>query len=354
MQAKSSDSQSLGTKASPSLGEAHDWLSYMPRAIPGHVSADGQSSDPYRVQQQLPILLRIPPSTHAPLFAHRQWRSGLVMSDIIHSGILPLHGNRILELGAGTGLPSILCAAQPNVQRVVVTDYDEPTLLHRLKENVMSNPGIGNKIRVRGHAWGVNVDDLRDEMGRALSHSAAENDKADVILLADCLWDRFSHAPLLRTLTSLLSKDGNARIYIVSGLHTGREVLWSFMQAAHRLGLAVVPMPGADDWPSLSEWNEASIEGQGTAQHDAVAHVLELGLAFLDEEEESGHPLSVKDASSEAVEAERHPRTIKVHEPRLNGNRRKFRTRERDEEKKEVGGVKERNKWICAWAMGWR
>lgn len=110
------------------------------------------------------------------------------MSDILHSRMLPLAGARVLELGAGTALPSILCARDQDVQRIVVTDYDEASLLQRMRENVEANTFSDKRLRVRGHTWGVNVDDLRDEMGKpSISNTQAENDTADVILLADCL-----------------------------------------------------------------------------------------------------------------------------------------------------------------------
>lgn len=58
------------------------------------------------------------------------------------------------------------------------------------------------------------------------------------VLCADVLWDAFSHPALIKTLCSVLSRtDPSARIIVISGLHTGRGPLASFLRRAAALGL---------------------------------------------------------------------------------------------------------------------
>jgi predicted nicotinamide N-methyase len=134
-----------------------------------------------------PITLLVPPATLPLLFAHRQWRAGLLLSDfLLHSASSSIVGDkRVLELGAGTGLPSI-CAARAGAASVVCTDYAECGLVARLRENVARNAAataIGTRVSVAGHTWGKGIDDLLD----LLPASQGRAEGADVVLLADCL-----------------------------------------------------------------------------------------------------------------------------------------------------------------------
>lgn len=85
------------SKAHPSLGDPGDEVEYYPL-------------HPFQpVPDELPpvILVKVPPAEIPNIFAHRQWRAGMLMSDFIYADILQLDHCDILELGAGTGLPSI-------------------------------------------------------------------------------------------------------------------------------------------------------------------------------------------------------------------------------------------------------
>lgn len=47
-------------------------------------------------------------------------------------------GRKILELGAGGGLPSIVCAAA-GAEKVVITDYPDQALVDNIRFNVETN-----------------------------------------------------------------------------------------------------------------------------------------------------------------------------------------------------------------------
>ena len=61
----------------------------------------------------------------------------------------------MLELGAGAGLPGITAALEGS-ELVVLSDYDSPTLLTNLRQNVEDNiPELLHpKVKVEGHIWG--------------------------------------------------------------------------------------------------------------------------------------------------------------------------------------------------------
>ena len=52
-------------------------------------------------------------------------------------------GSRVLELGAGAGLPSIVCALA-GASRVVITDYPDEELIQNIRWNVDHNVSEGS------------------------------------------------------------------------------------------------------------------------------------------------------------------------------------------------------------------
>jgi nicotinamide N-methyltransferase len=90
------------------------------------------------------------------LFAHYLWNSAILLADMISSGLAPVYGETVLELGAGAGLPGILAALE-GAELVVLSDYDSPPLLSNLSHNVEQNvpevlkPTVKVQSYIRGH-----------------------------------------------------------------------------------------------------------------------------------------------------------------------------------------------------------
>jgi EEF1A N-terminal glycine/lysine methyltransferase len=132
---------------------------------------------------------------------------------------------RVLELGAGAGLPSILCAKTYEEIHVVVSDYPDKLLIQTLEENV-KNTGVNEKCRAVGYAWGTDAQDLlKTANNQAL-------DGFDVILAADTLWNSETHGLLADSFKKTLRRTEQARIHLVAGLHTGRWALQRFLDIA--------------------------------------------------------------------------------------------------------------------------
>lgn len=226
-------------------------------------------------------------------------------------------------------------------KQTVVTDYDSPPIVSLLQRNVRANiPKSLDRVRVAGHTWGVAMDDVVELLPRAM-----QSQLFDVVLLADCIWDHLSHAGLLKSISSLLAKRTTSRIYMVAGLHTGRDRITSFLRRAYRAGLELTPLQLKSDcdWMITARESEevqiATQEAQLLKDDDALRRapelVLELGVGGGDER-------GVDETVWEAKQ------------PRLDGRRRTFLHRQRAEEAQEVGGVKERNRWITMSALRWR
>lgn len=278
-------------------------------------------------EEDAPVLpIMIPETTIYMLFAHRQWRAGMLLADAIFAGAIPLDGQYVLELGAGTGLPAISAALTQHPRKVIVTDYDDASIVQALRANAASaaaaNPSRPMaSLSVAGHTWGQRIDDVLDLLPCMPKEPSPH---FSVILLADCVWERFSHDVLLKSITHLLARTEMARVYMVAGLHTGRSTLVQFFRRALEAGLQLVPLPHAELWPShcIEEESDSSLPGS--------EHVLELQVGG-DWDDAAG-----ADQSG----------------PCLTGVRRLFRTA-RPTDSADDETIQQRNHWLTVSSMAW-
>jgi len=176
-------------------GDAHTALLYTSPLLP----------KPLRIQLADP-----PAEDERQLFGHYLWNASLLAAEFIEAGtvgvssssteqrgsaltraleegIFNVKDKRVVELGAGTALPSMM-AALLGAKSVTVTDYPSDALLATLRGNVERNVRRGNgpkggeagfceDVVVSGHAWGETADEFA--VGR--KHAF------DVVIAADCL-----------------------------------------------------------------------------------------------------------------------------------------------------------------------
>ena len=186
----------------------------------------------------LEITLSVPDTQkeHWSLHASTIWVSALYVADHISELDLPANETsspdtntrplRLIELGAGSGLPSILIAkCYPHIS-VIASDFPDAKLIHTLRENVMRN-NVAQNCTVVPHAWGTDP-------------SALLPPPADIVLAADTLWDPAHHAAQLRTICAVLARTPAARAHLVAGLHTGKYTLDAFFRAARAAGLVIM------------------------------------------------------------------------------------------------------------------
>ncbi|KAM0237265.1 hypothetical protein ACHAPO_004611 [Fusarium lateritium] len=180
------------------------------------------------------------------LFSHYLWNASLLLAEFIEADSLgiPLQkpreaqdsisfdvkGLEILELGAGTALPSIM-GGLLGAKRVVVTDYPAEPVLKTLRTNVERNiqPSFSpasaeltpSGVSVYGHSWG----ELDDPFSVTGEHAF------DRIIAADCLWMPWQHNNLHRSISHFLKRTPEARCWVVAGFHTGRQKMSGFYDA---------------------------------------------------------------------------------------------------------------------------
>ncbi|KAG8159857.1 hypothetical protein KVR01_010494 [Diaporthe batatas] len=189
------------------------------------------------------------------LFSHYLWNSSLLLAEFVESGTLGLgpeqggvesplgpplssfsvKGRSVLELGAGTALPSLLSALL-GADRALLTDYPAPVVISNLTANAarnsrsdMSPSAAVAPVEVEGHAWGQ-LDTPLAQRGR---HAF------DRVFVCDCLWMPWEHENLLRSIEWFLADSADARVWVVAGFHTGRDKLRGFFDGERVAGLGL-------------------------------------------------------------------------------------------------------------------
>lgn len=196
-------------------------------------------------------------ASNTRLFAHYQWDAGLHLALMLQerstfSSNLPHHtmkgiqlqSKTVLELGAGTGLPSLICALG-KAKQVLITDYPDKGLINTIKENINMNK-VDGIASVRGLDWSD------EKQVSCILQDSPQSKGYNLILCADVLWLSSSHSSLLKTVYSLLERATISRVLVLSGFHTGRRVLLAFFCQAIRLGLCA---DWEDENGGVSEYN---------------------------------------------------------------------------------------------------
>ncbi|PIL24689.1 hypothetical protein GSI_12573 [Ganoderma sinense ZZ0214-1] len=175
--------------------------------------------------------------------------------DLVRQERRPL---RLLELGAGTGLPSIFIAkTYPNVM-VTCSDYPDESLICTLRENAKQND-VEARCRVVPYGWGSDPSPLFQSQ----NSNSDPVPGFDVVLAADTLWNSDFHDIFIQTLQLTLKRSPHSRVQLVAGLHTGRFVLQTFLNLVLAAGFVAEELKerrvgGMDERP----WSVEHAEGE--------------------------------------------------------------------------------------------
>ncbi|KAF9240625.1 WD40-repeat-containing domain protein [Melanogaster broomeanus] len=181
---------------------------------------------PARPLNQIELMTPDTQPSNWALHASSVWVSSLFIADHLEDlqiDSLPSQKIvRVLELGAGAGLPSILIGSMYQSASITVTDYPDDNLIRTLSDNVRRN-GVSERCRAVPYGSG-------DPGNESLF---------DIVIAADTLWNPELHAPFIDTLCTCLKRSSDSRIHLVAGLHTGRYTIQAFLDGTKRSGLVV-------------------------------------------------------------------------------------------------------------------
>ncbi|KAG8917428.1 nicotinamide n-methyltransferase [Tulasnella sp. 418] len=140
-----------------------------------------------------------------PLWGHYLWNAAKSFATYldVHSNSL-CKGKAVLELGAGGGLPGLVCALN-GAKQVMLTDYPDHSLIENLKYNVEVNVSSEHQhaVRVMGYLWGKPVEPLLV----TIDETDGVERKFDLIILSDLIFNHSQHDALLDTCDEALSAD---------------------------------------------------------------------------------------------------------------------------------------------------
>lgn len=184
---------------------------------------------------------------HSPLEAHRLWNGARFISEFFEDNPAEVAGRTVLELGAGAGLPSIVCAAL-GAAKVVVTDFPDADLVANMNKNILdcdlvpeNADGSGRKddrIVAHGFVWGA---DPRPLLAHLPAPPAGQEPRFDVLILADLLFRHSEHGKLADTIEATLkrSRESKALVFFTSYRPWLRHKDLAFFDVVRARGLEV-------------------------------------------------------------------------------------------------------------------
>ncbi|KAF8174073.1 hypothetical protein BJ912DRAFT_1077728 [Pholiota molesta] len=185
-----------------------------------------------------PLQLTLAPKANT-LLADHLFSPALYLAERIERNLLDVNGRTVIELGAGSALPSLLLSTQPNPPAlIVVTDYPDEGILGNLKKNVERNRSAiteGCVVKCEGYEWGTDTSKLLNLLQPTDSTKSMAG--YEIVILSDLLHFFDSHDVLVSSIEKLLVKREDARVYVGAGNYTHAHVCDNFLQKGRSVGL---------------------------------------------------------------------------------------------------------------------
>ncbi|TLS29288.1 hypothetical protein PpBr36_01329 [Pyricularia pennisetigena] len=173
---------------------------------------------------------------------HRTWDGALHLAHyLVAEQGSTVRGRSVLELGAGAGLLSILCAKYFGAKSVIATDGDE-----RVIEEARRNVDIGGFGGEKEGQGRVEVERLRwgEDLGGSWLHDRLSKQckSLDVVLGADLIYNEESASALAKTLKSLLVLEPELKV-IISWAMRFPQVTGKFLRDCEANKLTIRDLP---------------------------------------------------------------------------------------------------------------
>lgn len=192
----------------------------------------------------------------------------------------------VLELGAGAGLPSLVCALSGAAHTVVCTDYPDPELVENLRINVdevkrmMSEKKNEQSCNIvaDGYLWGADVTPLLKHLAKPGEENVTDK-KFDLLILGDLLFNHSEHNKLLLSIRRTLARRADARALVFFTPYRPWlfEKDMAFFDLARRVGSTQKSVGGAEvEEKQMEEETSMAKDGFGPFVVEKVLeHVME-------------------------------------------------------------------------------
>ncbi|EGD82340.1 hypothetical protein PTSG_03004 [Salpingoeca rosetta] len=196
------------------------------------------------------------------------WAASLIAARWVVDVAARLDGARVLELGAGCGLPGLAALAYTHAKQVVITDYFSHTV-DNIKHNLSINAHIPT-LTERGH---VHALDWNNE-NTWLHESDGNLCQFDVLLGCDLVYDTPLVAPLCNLVRRCLAPHGTF-FYVSGGKRKGAK---EFITALRDCGLECKIAPLKPEYKAnpLVSGDEQELELHFNELHENVQVLFEF------------------------------------------------------------------------------
>ncbi|KAK2737956.1 hypothetical protein FQN57_007310 [Myotisia sp. PD_48] len=140
------------------------------------------------------------------------WNAARVVSEYLEDKAQEwVEGKDILELGAGAGLPSMVCAIS-RARTVVVTDYPDSSLVENMRINASNCEHLISQkpspLHVEGYSWGASTETI-------CSYLETPSAGFDVLILADVIYNHPQHHNLILSVKKTLKNSPESVAFVV-------------------------------------------------------------------------------------------------------------------------------------------
>lgn len=169
----------------------------------------------------------------------RTWEAALHLGRFLCLNPDVVRGKRVLELGAGTGYLSILCAGHLGTRHVIASDGSDD-VIHNLPDNLFLNR---LRLLTPDEEEGDRAVQLMDiKWGWALMGTEEKEwnggRPVDVVLGADVTYDRSVIPALIGTIVDLFTQHPRVEVYI-SATQRNRDTFDVFLKGCRQYGFQV-------------------------------------------------------------------------------------------------------------------
>lgn len=161
----------------------------------------------------------------------RTWEAALQLGQYLCQNPSLVAGKRILELGTGTGYPSILCVKHLRAAHAIASDGSDD-VINNLPDNLfLNNLQDSSKITPMDIKWGHALVGTEDEKWNG-------GQPVDIVLGADITFDQRVIPALVATLFDLFGLYPNVEVYI-SATERNAATFSAFLNVCNERGLSV-------------------------------------------------------------------------------------------------------------------